>query len=143
MPAALRLVPHSATVARWEALVEADRAYFDDGKADGTRFPATFPARAVPLRGRRVLIGRRNRSAGPTVIDLSAPVEDEGVSVDHAVLEQVADGSYQLVDRGSLNGTRLNDGRVPLPAGQPVPVRSGDRIFVGAWTRITVRQLPS
>jgi FHA domain len=143
-PAAPRLVPHPAAAVRWEAHIEADRAYFETGRSDGTRFPDAFTARVVPIRGERVLIGRRNRAGGGrAAIDLSVPVEDEGVSVDHAVLERTADGSYQLVDRGSRNGTRLNDERAPLPKGQPVPVRHGDRIFVGAWTCITVRRISS
>ncbi|WP_239341389.1 FHA domain-containing protein [Frankia sp. CiP3] len=142
MPAPPELVPYPVARVRWEAHIDADHMYFQTGRSDGMRFPAAQPLRIVPIRGERVVIGRRNRLDGRRpLIDLSVPVEDEGVSAEHAVLERTADGSYQLVDHGSRNGTRLNDRRAPLPKSQPVPVRDGDEIFVGAWSRITIRRV--
>lgn len=118
-------------VVTWEARIDDERA-----GADG----APGPGRIVPLRGGRILLGRPGSSAGPDrLVDLSA---DPGVSERHAVLERAADGGYRVADAGSRDGTRLNarDGR-RLAAGQAVPLRDGDRVYVGRWTRITLRRV--
>ena len=44
-----------------------------------------------------------------------------------------------LVDRGSTNGTSVNVGTDVIPLGTLVPLRDGDRIYLGAWTTITIR----
>jgi hypothetical protein len=41
-------------------------------------------------------------------------------------------------DTGSANGTWINDAQEPLPNGQAHTLAAGDRIFVGAWTCLTV-----
>ena len=42
-----------------------------------------------------------------------------------------------LLDVGSTNGTRLNG--VDVLPGVRTPLRDGDEITVGCWTRITIR----
>lgn len=59
-----------------------------------------------------------------------------GVSHLHAILLSQPDGSWAVKDAGSENGTMIN-GR-EIPAGQLVPLRSGDAICIGAWTAITI-----
>jgi pSer/pThr/pTyr-binding forkhead associated (FHA) protein len=71
-------------------------------------------------------------------IDLSAPPEDPGVSHLHAVLLAQPDGTWNLVDPGSTNGTTVNGGTEPIPVNAPLPMADGDRIHVGAWTTITL-----
>jgi FHA domain len=44
----------------------------------------------------------------------------------------VRDGAWQLVDRGSANGTMLNGKK--LAANKPSPVKAGDEIVLGAVT---------
>ncbi|MFA1548834.1 FHA domain-containing protein [Actinomadura chokoriensis] len=127
------------------ALVTADRAYFDSVLAEmgpdaaGLSFPPYCPERRVPLLGGQVRIGRRSRSrAIVPEIDLGAPPEDPGVSHLHAVLLAQPDGTWNLVDPGSTNGTTVNGGTEPIPVNVPLPMGDGDRIHVGAWTTITL-----
>ena len=61
---------------------------------------------------------------------------DPGVSRLHAVLLRSRDGSWSVVDPGSANGTEVNGSEIPQ--GQPVPLRDGDRIHLGAWTELRV-----
>lgn len=72
-------------------------------------------------------------------IDLSGPFEDPGVSRVHAVLTRQSDGSYTLLDPGSTNGTFLNNMEEPIRQLVPVALKAGDRIYLGAWTRIQLR----
>ncbi len=127
--------------AHWEALVEADPVYFALGRADGVRFPTGAGKRVVRLHGQHVLIGRTSKSEGiyPQV-DLSVPPEDPGVSTIHAILERQPNGSYCVVDCGSRNGTRLNGTSEPIERDLRIPLHDGDRIFVGAWSRVTIRR---
>ncbi|SEF73781.1 FHA domain-containing protein [Nonomuraea solani] len=133
------------TGARWEAVTAADRAYYEkviaEGgpDADAVAFPPYCPERSFGLVGEQVRIGRRSRARNTTPeIDLTGPPEDPGVSHLHAVLLAQPDGTYMLVDPGSANGTQVN-GR-PVKVNVPVRVGPGDRIHLGAWTVITIRE---
>ncbi|MEU9889951.1 FHA domain-containing protein [Sphaerisporangium sp. NPDC051011] len=129
----------------WIAVIAADRAHYDSmiaqGGPDAARvaFPPYCPERRVPLRGPETRIGRRRQSR-PMVpeIDLSEPPEDPGVSHLHAVLLAQPDGSWQIVDPGSANGTLVNGKLIEVNV--PVPLQDGDRVHVGAWTLLTVRK---
>ncbi|WP_084962507.1 FHA domain-containing protein [Thermoactinospora rubra] len=131
-------------VTAWEAVVAADRAYFEQVIAEGgpdagaVVFPPYCPERSYALSGPQVRIGRGSRSRGTKPeIDLGEPPPDPGVSHLHAVLLAQPDGTWTLVDPGSSNGTRLNG--KPLQVNVPVPIRDGDRVHLGAWTVITIR----
>lgn len=133
--------------AAWHAVVAADRAYYETVIAQGgpdaaqIQYPAYCPERTFPLVGREVRIGRRSRSRGLNPeIDLSATPQDPGVSHLHAVLLAQPDGTWTLVDPGSANGTKINDGADPIAVNVRVPLHDGDRIYVGAWTVITIRK---
>ena len=132
----------SAAGARaWEAVLEADRAYFDRVSPGGIEFPADAPTREIALDRDELRIGRgRATDPDPPEIDLES---DPAVSRRHATLVRQEDGSYAVVDQGSTNGTRLNDEQKAIEAGAPVPVADGDRIHVGVWTTITLRLRPS
>jgi serine/threonine protein kinase len=128
----------------WTAVVTADRAYFDRVSVDdesesspGT-FPEDLPERRIPLTGSEVRIGRRSESKGRPEIDLFGPPLDPGVSRLHAKLVAGPDGGWAVEDLSSRNGTEVN-GKDVLP-GDHVPVRPGDRIHVGSWTRITLQR---
>jgi hypothetical protein len=131
--------------ARWEAVTAADRTYYERVMAEGgpdanaVAFPPYCPERSFALIGEQVRIGRhrRGRDMRPE-IDLTGPPEDPGVSHLHAVLLAQHDGSWTLVDPGSANGTQVNG--KPVAVNVPVPVGAGDRIHVGAWTVITIRE---
>jgi hypothetical protein len=130
--------------AAWTVVVTADRAYFDsvvaaDGPDAATlQFPGYCPERRFLLSGREMRIGRRSVSRGlEPEIDLTGPPEDPGVSHLHAVLIAEPDGSWAALDPGSANGTQVNGG--DIAAGVRVPLHSGDRICLGAWTVLTIR----
>ena len=135
--------PVPAAETAWTAVVSADRAYYDAVQAAGgpdaagIAFPAYFPQRRFRLAGTEVRIGRHSPSSGiDPEIDLSVPPADPGVSRLHAVLLKSPDGTWSVIDPGSANGTAVNGSEIPQ--GQPVPLRDGDRVHLGAWTELRV-----
>jgi hypothetical protein len=135
--------PAAAAGAEWTAVVSADRAYYDAVQAGGgpdaagIAFPAYCPQRRFRLAGSEVRIGRHSPSSGiDPEIDLSVPPADPGVSRLHAVLLKSPEGTWSVIDPGSANGTAVNGSEIPQ--GQPVPLRDGDRIHLGAWTELRV-----
>ena len=130
----------SALVATWEAIVTADREYYDRVAPEGVEFPGHCPSRHFLLTGDQIRIGRHSASRGVQAeVDLSGAPEDTAISHLHGLLIEQADGSYSLIDPGSTNGTTLNDDPTPLAANVAVPIVDGDQIHLGAWTTITVR----
>lgn len=130
------LAPPAATVT-WEAIATADLEQFKRFPAVGVTFPADFGERRFRLDGHQLRIGRSRGGESSLEIDLAGATEDPGISRLHACLERQDDGTYTVRDLGSTNGTTLND--KPVGTDEAVPVASGDRIRVGAWTTITVR----
>ncbi|MDX6512460.1 MAG: hypothetical protein QOE36_1964, partial [Gaiellaceae bacterium] len=96
------LAPPGA-IAAWEAVVCADRAHFDRVSPGGLTFPADRAEQRFPLDVAAATVGRtRGGSGEPALeIDLAGPLEDPGVSRQHAVLERQADGHYAVRDLGS------------------------------------------
>jgi FHA domain len=128
----------------WTAVVNADRELYERVLAqegpDTVEFPRFFPERRIVLQGDTTLIGRGNRKQGvDPEIDLGIHPADRGVSTQHAVL-RIRDSGLTITDLGSTNGTSLNDCDNRLPEGEETPLADGDRIHIGAWTTITVRQ---
>ena len=141
------VAPAAPPGAQWAAVVSADRAYYDSVQAAGgpdaagIAFPAYCPQRRFRLAGSEVRIGRHSKSSGiDPEIDLSAPPADPGISRLHAVLLKAPDGTWSVIDPGSANGTAVNGSEIP--PGQPVPLRDGDRIHLGAWTELRVVREP-
>jgi pSer/pThr/pTyr-binding forkhead associated (FHA) protein len=126
----------------WEAVVDADRSQFERFAMAGLSFPHDHLERRFALQGAKVRIGRRRGDTDEPIpeIDLSGPSEDPGVSHLHAVLVRQEDGTYALRDLGSTNGTTVNDSSDPVGPDLAVRLTDGDRIRVGAWTTITLRQ---
>jgi serine/threonine protein kinase len=127
----------------WLAVVTADRAYYNtvdaiDEQAEAPiSFPEGLPERRIPLAGTEVRIGRRSsRLPYEPEIDLYGPPRDPGVSRQHAKLVPAPDGTWNVVDLGTDNGIAVN-GR-DVRSGGTVPLRPGDQIHLGAWTRITI-----
>ena len=135
--------PAAPAGAAWTAVVTADRAYYDTVLAAGgpdagaITFPAYCPERRFRLSGAEVRVGRRSVSRGiDPEIDLTGPPADPGVSRLHALLIAEPDGTWSIIDPGSQNGMLVNG--TEIPQGEPVPLRDGDRIHLGAWTVLTI-----
>jgi hypothetical protein len=137
--------PGAVPESGWTAVAVADRGYFDAMMAASgpdaaeIEFPSYYPDRRFRLSGPQMRIGRRSVSRGiDPEIDLTGPPTDPGISHLHAVLVAQPDGSWSVVDPGSSNGTQVNDAEIET--GVAVPLKSGDRIGLGAWTVLTVRE---
>jgi pSer/pThr/pTyr-binding forkhead associated (FHA) protein len=125
-------------------VVTADHDYYDAVIAAGgpdassIEFPAYCPERRFTLTGSQLRIGRRSASRGlDPEIDLTGPPADPGISHLHAVLLAKPDGSWSVLDPGSSNGTQVNGD--DISTGVEVPLHSGDRVSLGAWTVLTIQ----
>ncbi|WP_242901467.1 FHA domain-containing protein [Actinomadura terrae] len=139
------LAPVPDGTVTWTAVVIADREYYNAVIAEegpdsaSLSFPPYAPERRIPLAKPEIRIGRRSASRPePPEIDMREPPEDPGVSHTHAVLLAKPDGTWTLVDPGSMNRTFLNGSTAPIPFNVEVPLSEGDRIHIGAWTTITL-----
>lgn len=113
----------------WAVLIDFDPTI------DPTASPDISHARprlTFPLDLSEVLIGRAGAKGHPDI-----PIEDEGVSSRHAKIIFSIDGDPFLLELGSTNGTLVNG--VAAKAGLPAPLKSGDQIVMGRWTRITIK----
>jgi glutamate dehydrogenase len=143
-PRKIRPATDSTAGVGWEALVAADREQFDrvagsDGKWE---FPGRRATWAIALEQPEVRIGRRTKHARPAIdLTFPGPLGDPASSRLHAFLQRRADGTYALVDNGSLNGTTLNADPQPIEKYVPIPLTDGDRIHLGAWTTITIHRV--
>ena len=104
--------------------------------------PSPGMPQVLPLAERSLLIGRHSTSRGiAPQIDCSA---DVGVSRRHAQLS--TDGQrWWIEDLQSANGTYVGPASGPLPTDPVSPnqrheLDEGDRVYVGAWTRLVVRR---
>ena len=136
-----------ATEATWTAIVRVDHDYFarvmarSEPEDQGLYVPTHSPDLHVPLTRGVITIGRRHRSTGEIPsIDLESGPGDPGVSHEHALLVRQPDFTWSLVDKGSTNGTTVNDADDSVPPYVPVPLKNGDRVHVGLWTTITVHR---
>jgi pSer/pThr/pTyr-binding forkhead associated (FHA) protein len=98
--------------------------------------PTDEPARLYHLDFAENLIGRRSDRKD---IHPEINLRDPGASHRHAKLLRQPDGSLLLLDVGSTNGTLLNG--AAAPEGVPTPLKDGDEIVIGCWTRITLREV--
>jgi hypothetical protein len=130
--------------AKWVLVVEVDPDWFQlkGSLADEPCPPASTAT--VPLRSHSSLVGRSSQSRGihPEV----ALESDTGVSRRHAQLV-LSGEALSVVDLSSTNGTYVvtgdqqpDDDLEPLAPGVAHPLGDGDRIYVGAWTRLTARR---
>jgi hypothetical protein len=132
---------HVAGTAEWVAEVWVDPDWYATQESSDPCPSPGMPV-VVPLDVRSVLVGRRSVSRNITPqIDCGA---DSGVSRRHAQL--TTDGQrWWIEDLQSSNGTYVGQAgaplpTMPLPPGQKQEFTSGDRVYLGAWTRIVVRR---
>ncbi len=125
----------------WVAEVWIDPDWYAVQEADDPMPSAGLPV-VVPLTVRSALIGRV--SASKHIVPDIDCTTDSGVSRRHAQL--TTDGTRWFVeDLGSSNGTFVGDAGDALPddpieVGPKRELGDDDRIYVGAWTRIVVRE---
>ena len=127
-------------------MVGTDRGYFDavlgigGEDAGGWTFPRFIARAPVPAGGPAAADRPVQPLPGhPSRHRPQRPAGGPGVSHTHALLVAQPDG-WAVVDLGSSNGTYLNDPQsAPVPSDTPVPIAAGDRVFVGAWTCLSIR----
>jgi hypothetical protein len=133
-------VPAAVVEARWELRVTADRARYERLRPAGVEFPYDTTPWTWEIDAPEITIGRSSRSASiDPDLDLSEPVEDPGVSHEHARLLRGDDGCYSLIDDDSTNGTKVNG--EPLEAGRERALVEGDVVQIGLWTDLTLRRI--
>jgi ribosomal protein L37AE/L43A len=131
-PAAVPLPPAAPT--RWALTLAVDPSLREPGSPEP---PADFRPFTFTLDEPSSLIGRKSvaRAINPEI-----PLTyDDAVSHRHALLQLSPDGQLQLRDIGSSNGTRLNG--VDLKAMVDTPLKDGDEITLGHWSRISVKAI--
>lgn len=128
---------------KWVVVVEVDQAWYGlKGSLADQPCPSASSS-TVMLTQHTALVGRSSQSRGihPEI----ALDGDNGVSRRHAQL--VRDGDdLVVIDLSSTNGTYVvptgsepNDDTTAVVAGLPTLLHDGDRVYVGAWSRLTVR----
>jgi hypothetical protein len=124
----------------------ADRSHYermvDDDQRQDVVFPEGFEARHLELTGEQVSLGRVSPGR-PVDVDIAFTGEasDPGVSHRQCVFERDGDGwTVQDGDttEGSTNGIYVNDRTVRLTPAESYRLTAGDRIYIGAWTCLTV-----
>jgi len=133
------------TPAGWVMVIEVDAEWYEL-KGQLAEHPLPAPSSStLPLTTNTALIGRtsQSRNVRPEI----ALDADTGVSRRHAQLVHAADGAWTIVDLGSSNGTYVvsagetpNDDVDALAVGIPAPLVDQDRIYLGAWTKLTLRK---
>ncbi|MBF4461492.1 MULTISPECIES: FHA domain-containing protein [unclassified Rathayibacter] len=125
----------------WIAELWIDPEWYAEQRAEDP-MPSPGPPTTIVLRERSLLVGRPSVSRGISPqIDCGS---DSGVSRRHCQLS--TDGyRWWVEDLQSANGTYVAPAGAPLPQTPVAPGRrreleDGDRIYVGAWTRIVLRE---
>ncbi|HEY4609526.1 MAG TPA: FHA domain-containing protein [Ilumatobacteraceae bacterium] len=128
---------------KWVVVVEVDPAWFAlKGELADQPCPPTSSS-TIALTQHTALIGRssQSRDIHPEI----ALDSDTGVSRRHAQLVRDGDG-LSVMDLSSTNGTYLvaagsqpADDTDPIEPGMPRELHDGDRVYVGAWSRLTLR----
>lgn len=133
-PSAPPRAPRAAkAAAKWQLVVMVD-ATLDTDPDEAAPCPKNRPIETVPIESDELLVGRRDdrRDIRP---DLA--LDDPGTSRRHCKFVTGHGGSLSLQDLASTNGSRLNGEAVV--AGSTSPLKDGDEVMIGRWTRIKVR----
>ncbi|MEO5899017.1 MAG: FHA domain-containing protein [Ilumatobacteraceae bacterium] len=129
---------------KWVVIVEIDPQWFAlKGELADQQCPAASSS-TVALTQHTTMIGRtsQSRAVRPEI----ALDNDTGVSRRHAQFVREGD-DVAVVDLSSTNGTYVviagvdpDDDSPALEPGVSTTLADGDRVFVGAWSRLTVRK---
>ena len=134
----VRLRPHGERYPGRLRSMLISRVY--DRAGSDLPFPRGGTVAVLAFETDEITVGRRSESRGITPdVDLSDELVDPGVSHTHAIIrrDSVSD-LYSVTDLGSTNGTTINGDEQQIDPHQPVPLKTSDRIHVGAWTTIRI-----
>ena len=97
--------------------------------------PVETAERVFPLDLAETLVGRRSQLKD---VNPEIPVADSGTSRRHLTFLRRPDGGFSVLDLNSTNGTKLNGFK--LEAGVETPIKAGDELVIGEWTRLIIRK---
>ncbi len=128
---------------KWVVVVEVDPVWYSlKGSLADQPCPSASSS-TVALTQHTALIGRSSQSR-----DIHPEIAldgDTGVSRRHAQLVRDGDGLV-VIDLSSTNGTYVvasgsepTDDTASIEPGLSTPLHDGDRVYVGAWSRLTLR----
>ena len=110
-----------------------DRTMAADGGSAETPVDRTEELFRLDLE--EIVIGRVNDGGGTALAEIE--IADSGISRRHLKILRHANGSYSVADMNSTNGSWLNE--VRLDRGVEAPLRAGDELMIGEWTRLSIR----
>lgn len=118
---------------RWDAVVAVDPSLYKNPDP-AQPCPVQEPERIFPLDLDENLVGRRSdrKDIHPEIM-----ITDPGISRRHLSFRRRGAGDFAALELGSTNGTALN--ATPLDPGIPMPLKDGDQLTLGCWTRITIK----
>ena len=140
-PAEPEATPDSTV--KWVVVVEVDPAWYSLKGSLADQPCPTASSSTVTLTQHTALVGRssQSRDIHPEI----ALEGDTGVSRRHAQLVRDGDGLV-VIDLSSTNGTYVvpagsdpTDDTVALDPGVSTPLHDGDHVYLGAWSRLTLR----
>lgn len=128
---------------KWVVVVEVDPVWYALKGSLADQLCPSASSSTVALTQHTALVGRssQSRDIHPEV----ALEGDTGVSRRHAQL--VRDGDdLVVIDLSSTNGTYVvpvgsdpTDDTIAVESGVSTPLHDGDRVYLGAWSRLTFR----
>jgi hypothetical protein len=133
VPTAPNLVPSEPVPQHWDVIITVDPSLYRNPDP-AQPCPVQAPERTFPLDMDENLVGRRSEKKD---IHPEIMIADPGISRRHLSLRRREDGGFLAIELDSTNGTHLNE--APLEAGIPTPLRDGDQLTLGCWTRLTIR----
>jgi hypothetical protein len=133
MPPAPALTSLEPVPQRWDIIIAVDPV-LNKNPDPAQRCPENAPERTFPLDLDENLVGRRSdrKDVHPEIM-----IADPGISRRHLSIRRRDDGGILVIELGSTNGTSLN--AAPLEPGIPTPLKDGDQLTLGCWTRMTIR----
>ena len=121
-------IPPTQATLKWQVIISIDPSLATPSSPDA---PSQAPI-TIDLAHPASLIGRTSTARA---IHPEIPLDfDDAVSSRHAILTLQPDGTLVLRDIDSSNGTMVNG--KDIAALVDIPMRSGDEITLGHWTRI-------
>jgi uncharacterized Zn finger protein (UPF0148 family) len=120
-------------VDKLSVIISVDNSRVKDDPEMSSVCPANSSDRIFHLDLDENLLGRRSIAKG---ISPEIDVNDPGASHRHLKFIKNINGTFDVLDLGSANGTTLNGKE--LEAGVQTEIKIGDELFVGLWTKIRV-----